>query len=147
MTLRYSGAPSGQDAIKRFPRVNPGLCFHGPSGRRHRAKHIRSAGSTAFAGIRRSILSLARKAELLPNRRQILIPLAFVLYRPYPRRRCRPRIPSPGRTKPRAAARTRPRLTRRFSTNPEKILARGSRNPLPSAKVILASQIVSGRRR
>jgi len=25
-------APSGQDAIKRFPRVNPGLCFDGRSG-------------------------------------------------------------------------------------------------------------------
>ncbi len=29
-----SAARSGQDAINRFPRVNPGLCFHGPSGRR-----------------------------------------------------------------------------------------------------------------
>jgi len=67
MTLRYSGAPSGQDAIKRFPRVNPGLCFHGPSGRRHRAKHIRSAGSTVFAGILRSILSSATKAAFLLN--------------------------------------------------------------------------------
>jgi hypothetical protein len=57
----------------------------------------------AFAGIRRSILSLARKAELLPNRRQILISLAQVPCRPHPR------IPSRGRTKPRAAARTEPR--------------------------------------
>jgi hypothetical protein len=32
---RESAAPSGQDAINRLPRVNPGLlCFHGPSGRR-----------------------------------------------------------------------------------------------------------------
>ena len=35
---------SGQDAIKRFPRVNPRLCFHGPSGRIHCAKQIQSLG-------------------------------------------------------------------------------------------------------
>jgi hypothetical protein len=55
---------------------------------------------TAFAGIRRSIPSSARKAELLPNR-------------PHPR------ISSRARTKLRAAARTEPRPTVRFSTNPE----------------------------
>jgi hypothetical protein len=39
--------------------------------------------------------------------------LAQIPYRPHPR------IPSRGRTKPRAAARTEPRPTSRFSTNPE----------------------------
>jgi hypothetical protein len=37
---RDSAAPSasGQDVINRRPRVNPGLCSQGPSGRRQGAK-------------------------------------------------------------------------------------------------------------
>jgi hypothetical protein len=54
------------------------------------------------------------------------------------------------RTKPRAAARTEPHptigrslaLSRDFQRIPKKILVPKSKNPLPSAKVILASQIV-----
>ena len=32
-----SGAPTGRFAKNTTPRVNPGLCFHAPSGRRSRA--------------------------------------------------------------------------------------------------------------
>jgi hypothetical protein len=41
-TPQNSSAPSGQDVIKKGPqgkpRVNPGLCFQGPSGRRYCTK-------------------------------------------------------------------------------------------------------------
>src|SRR6202035_585480 len=71
------------------------------------------------------------EAELLPNRPQILIspkfPIVLILgFLPVAERSRVPRLA----------------LARDFQRIPKKILVPKSKNPLPSAKVILASQIV-----
>jgi hypothetical protein len=79
---------------------------------------MRSAVSIAFAGIRRSILLLARKAAPLPNRAQLLIspkfPIVLILgFLPVVEQS---RVPRLGRS---LALPTEPRPTVRFSTTPE----------------------------